>query len=466
MVLFFRLLMLEKISEENITMVILTLNCGSSSLKYQVYDWDAKDVLAKGVVERVGQASSDLEHEATGKAEYKGQKPCKTHTDAVAWVLEMLVDGQYGCLKDMNEIKAVGHRIVHGGAHFTHSTIITAAVIDEFKKIEHLAPLHNPANMMGIQATMSLLPHVPQCAIMDTAWHQTMPKVAYSYAVPQEWHDQYGVRRYGFHGTSYIYTTKRAAVLLGKPSDQVNLIICHVGNGASICAVKNGVAIDTSMGLTPLEGLVMGSRSGDIDPAIPGFMMRTTGMSASEIDNALNKKSGLLGITGQYTDRRDVSKGIAAGDEKCILAHDLETYRLRKYIGSYVAALGVKPDAIIFTAGVGEFDSEVREHTLEHLEHMGIKMDKAKNKLARTRNAETCISASDSAVKILVIPTDEELVMTEDTYALVNAQYDIHTRYQYSFAQKGYMNKAREANLPRDLQRLPGLDKIIVRSQQ
>ncbi len=444
-------------------MIILTLNCGSSSVKYQVYDWDKKDVLGKGVLERVGQAQSDLEHESMGKKEYKGQRACPTHKEAVAWVMEILLDKEFGCLSDINEVKAVGHRVVHGGSKFTQSVKINPQVLSEFKSVEALAPLHNPANFHGIEAAMAVLPNVPHCAVLDTAWHQTMPEVAYSYAVPFEWQEKHNVRRYGFHGTSFLYTSKRAAVLLGKPATQCNLIICHIGNGASMCAVKNGISVDTSMGMTPLEGLVMGTRSGDVDPAVMSYMCRETGKSVAEIDSELNKKSGLLGVTGKFSDRRDVEKGMKEGDARCKLAHELETYRLRKYIGAYVGALGVMPDALVFTAGVGEFDAAVRARALSGLECMGIKIDSAKNNLARTRNTETCISADDSKVKIFVIPTDEELVMTEDTYALLTGTYDVHTKYTYTFAQSNYVNKARQAGLPKDLQRLPGLENIIAK---
>lgn len=444
-------------------MVILTLNCGSSSVKYQVYDWGKKEVLGKGVLERVGQAKSDLEHESLGKMEYKGQRACPTHKEAVAWVMELLIDKEFGCLTDIKEVTAVGHRVVHGGSKFTKSVKIDEKIMQEFRSVEALAPLHNPANFHGIEAAMAVLPTVPHCAILDTAWHQTMPEVAYTYAVPHEWKEKQGVRRYGFHGTSFLYTSKRAAVLLGKPANECNLIICHIGNGASMCAVRGGVSVDTSMGMTPLEGLVMGTRSGDLDPAVLSYMVRATGRTVAEIDSDLNKKSGLEGVTGKYSDRRDVEKGMSEGDAACTLAHNLETYRLRKYIGAYVGALGVLPDALVFTAGVGEFDASVRLHTLEGLACMGIKIDPAKNNLARTRNVETCISTDDSAVKIFVIPTDEELVMTEDTYALVNGSYDIHTKYIYSFAHASYVNKAREAGLPRDLQRLVGLEKIIAK---
>lgn len=444
-------------------MVILTLNCGSSSVKYQVYDWVKQEVLGKGVLERVGQVQSDLEHESLGKKEYKDQRVCPTHKEAVAWVMEILLDKEYGCLSDIKEVTAVGHRVVHGGSKFTKSVKINQEVLEEFKSIESLAPLHNPANFRGIEAAMAVLPDVPHCAVLDTAWHQTMPEVAYTYAVPHEWKEKYGVRRYGFHGTSFLYTSKRAAVLLGKSATQCNLIICHIGNGASMCAVCNGISVDTSMGMTPLEGLVMGTRSGDIDPAVVSYMVKQTGKSAADIDTELNKKSGLMGVTGQFSDRRDIEKGIDEGNTACTLAHNMETYRLRKYIGAYVGALGVMPDALVFTAGVGEFDASVRLHTLQGLECMGIKIDPKKNNLARTRNAETCISTDESVVKIFVIPTDEELVMTEDTYALMNGTYDVHTKYAYSFAQPSYVNKARETGLSRDMQRLPGLDKIIAK---
>lgn len=444
-------------------MVILTLNCGSSSVKYQVYDWEKQAVLGKGVVERVGQAESDLEHQTLGKEEHKEKRACPSHKEAVAWVMEALLSKEYGCLDDINQVKAVGHRVVHGGSVFTKSVKIDQEALAQFKKVERLAPLHNPANILGIHGAMAVLPKVTHCAILDTAWHQTMPEHAYMYALPYEWFEKQGVRRYGFHGASFLYTAKRAAVLLGKPADKTNVVICHIGNGASACAVHDGVSIDTSMGMTPLEGLVMGSRSGDMDASIIPYMMRETGASIEEMDSALNKKSGLLGITGRFTDRRDVQKGVEEGDRLCDLAQDMETYRLKKYIGAYMAVLGAKLDAVVFTAGVGEFSPFVRARALHGLEHMGIKIDDAKNELALTRNAETCINADDSRVKVFVIPTDEEIVMTEDTYALEKGIYDVHTKYNYSFQNKNYRNKAREEALPRDLKRLPGLEGIIAK---
>lgn len=443
-------------------MIILTLNCGSSSVKYQVYNWDRKDVLGSGVLERVGQATSDLEHKSKDKDELIAKRFCPTHKEAIQWVIESLLDKNYGCLTSIDQVKAVGHRVVHGGSLFTQSVKITDDIINQFKKVEPLAPLHNPANLTGIQAARALLPHVDHCAILDTAWHQSMPEVAYMYALPVSWYRDYQVRRYGFHGTSFLYTSKRAALLLGKKSSQTNLIICHIGNGASACAVKNGVSVDTSMGMTPLEGLVMGSRSGDADPAIIPYMVRETQMNIDQIDAALNKESGLLGITERFTDRRDIETGVAQNDQACILAQNMEIYRLKKYIGAYASIIGSNLDAIVFTAGVGEFGVDIRLGALSNLEYMGVKIDSQKNKLATTRNAETCISTDDSKVKIFVIPTDEEIVMTEDTVALSNNTYKVHTEYNYIFQDPNYVNKARQVNLSKDLTKRPELNKIIV----
>ena len=443
-------------------MVILTLNCGSSSAKYQVYDWDNKDVLASGVVERVTQPGSVITHEAKGKDKFVKESPCPTHKEAIELIIATITDPSVGVITDMSVIKAVGHRVLHGGDKFTKSVIVTPEVIETFRSVQDLGPLHNPANIMGIEAAQKVLPDVPHCAVMDTAWHQTMPATSFMYAVPKEWHEKYQARRYGFHGTSFLYTAKRASVLLHKEPKDTNIIIAHIGNGASMCAVKNGQCFDTSMGITPLEGLVMGTRSGDCDPALALYIMRKTGMSVAEMDTALNKKSGLLGITGKYVDRRDVIKAMEEGDEDAKLAFEMECYRLRKYFGAYLAALG-PIDAIVFTAGVGEFSVPVRERCMEGLEHLGIKLDKHKNSLAHTRNAETCISADDSKVKIFVIPTDEELVMTEDAYALMKGTYDVHTKFTYSFQSPDYVNKARAEGLKKDLEKLPELATILAK---
>ena len=441
-------------------MVILTLNCGSSSAKYQVYDWENKDVLASGVVERIGTNGSNIEHDAKGKEPYVVEFDCDNHVLAIQKIIETITDKTVGVIADMNVIKAVGHRVLHGGEKFTKSVLITPEVMKVFESVVSLGPLHMPANLMGIEAAQKVLPDVPHAAVMDTAWHQTMPEEAFMYAIPYEWYEKYAARRYGFHGTSFLYTAKRASVILNKEPKDTNVVIAHIGNGASICAVKEGKCLDTSMGITPLEGLVMGSRSGDVDAALPFYIMRQTGMSVDEMDTALNKKSGLLGITGKYTDRRDVTSAIAAGDKKAQLAQDMECYRLRKYIGSYMAAIG-KIDALVFTAGVGEFHAPIREKVCKGLEHLGIKIDPAKNAIARTRNAETCISTDDSPIKIYVIPTDEELVMTEDAFALMNGTYDVHTNFTYSFQSKDYVNKARAEGLKRDIAKNPALKDIL-----
>ena len=442
-------------------MVILTLNCGSSSAKYQVYDWDNKAVLASGVVERIGEAGSCITHKAKGnKTEF--ESPCPTHKEAIELILKEITDKDVGVITDMSVIGAVGHRVLHGGDKFTKSVLVTPEVLDTFRSVIDLGPLHMQANIMGIEAAQKVLPNVPHAAVMDTAWHQTMPESSFMYAIPREWYTKYAARKYGFHGTSFLYTAKRAAALLRKDPKDTNLIICHIGNGASCCAVKNGVCYDTTMGITPLEGLVMGTRSGDLDPALPFYIMRKTGMSADEMDRALNKKSGLLGITGKYTDRRDIQKGAEEGDPLCKLGQEMEGYRIKKTIGSYVAALG-KVDAVIFTAGVGEHSPKIRALATEGLEVMGIKLDPKKNELSNTSNGETIISADDSKTKIYVIPTDEELVMTEDAFALMKGTYDVHTNFTYSFQSKDYVNKAREAALQKDIEKLPALKDIVVK---
>jgi acetate kinase len=442
-------------------MVILTLNCGSSSAKYQVYDWEKKEVLANGVVERVTQEGSVITHKVGGN-KHTLESPCPTHKEAIELIMKEITDPEVGVIKDMSVVGAVGHRVLHGGDKFIKSVIITPEVLKTFREVQDLGPLHNPANIMGIEAAQKVLPNVPHCAIMDTAWHQTMPDFAYMYAIPREWYEKYHARRYGFHGTSFLYTSKRAAVLLHQKPADTNLIICHLGNGASICAVKNGCCYDTSMGITPLEGLIMGTRCGDLDPALPFYIMRKTGMSAEEMDKALNKKSGLLGITGKYTDGRDIEVATSEGDKLAELSIDMFTYRLRKYIGAYKAALG-RVDAIVFTAGIGERSPIVRYRSLDGLDDMGIKLDPQKNEYSFTGNAETCISTADSPTKVFVIPTDEELVMTEDAYALMKGTYDIHTKFTYSFQSPKYVNKAREEGLKGDLKKRPHIAEIIAR---
>lgn len=440
-------------------MVILTLNCGSSSAKYQVYDWDNKDVLAVGVVERIGLDYSTIEQKTTGKDVYEARFSSPTHKEAIELILKMLQDEKYGCIKDLKEIGAVGHRVLHGGEYFKKSTLVTDAVVEDLKKVIPLGPLHMPANIMGIEVARRLMPNIPQAIVIDTAWHQTMSEEAYMYAVPYSWYTDYHVRRYGFHGTSHLYCAKRAALLLGKENKDTNVIILHIGNGASACAVKNGVCVDTSMGLTPLEGLVMGTRSGDMDPAIEPYMCKNLGITPAEMDTYLNKKSGLMGLCGM-SDRRDVQHAAENGDKKAQLSIDMECYRIKKYIGSYSAVLG-RVDAIVFTAGVGEMGDHIRRGSTAGLENLGIKLDERKNALSHCRNCETLISADDSKVKIFVIPTDEELVMTEDAHALMEGTYDVHTNFHYNFENADYVNKARARGLVENLKKTPALEEII-----
>ena len=441
-------------------MVILTLNCGSSSAKYQVYDWDAKDILAVGIVEKVTAPGSFITHTVKGMEAYSARQDCPTHTDAVQWIINLLTSKDQGVIGDMSVIGAVGHRVVHGGNAFIKSVIVDDAAMKAFGEMQDMSPLHNPANIMGIEAAKKVLPDVPHCAVMDTAWHQTMPPESYLYAVPNEWYEKYQVRRYGFHGTSFLYTAKREAALLGKDPFKTNLIICHLGNGASVNAVKDGCSFDTSMGITPLEGLVMGTRSGDLDPALPFYIMRKTGMSAAETESALNKKAGLLGLTGQYTDRRDIQAAAVKGDKQALLAQRIEAQRVKKYIGAYQATLG-RVDALVFTAGVGEFAWFIRNKILDGLEGIGIVYDPVKNEMSHTRNAETIISKPESKIPVYIIPTDDELVMTEDAYALMRGTYDVHTKFSYSFQSRDYVNKGRAEGLKHELAKHPEMASII-----
>jgi len=421
-------------------MDILALNCGSSSVKYQLYDWTRKEIVAKGMVERVTIGDSFIIHEVPGRETYREEYECPDHQVAIHLIIKTLSSKAHGVVDDMSQISAVGHRVVHGGEKFTCSVMIDDAVLEAIKEVQHLAPLHNPPNISGIEAAKSVLPDVPHIAIFDTAFHQTMPKHAFTYPVPFDWYEKHGVRRYGFHGTSHLYVSKRAAVLLDKDPRDCNIITMHIGNGVSHTAIKGGISVDTSMGLTPLEGAVMGTRCGDIDPAIPMFIQQKEGLSAKEIDSILNKKSGVLGITGQFTDRRDVIEGAENGCEKCALALDIEAYRLKKYIGSYCAAVG-RLDAVVFTAGVGEMGWQIRERALENLEHMGIILDKEKNRNTMTRKRESVITTPESPVKVFVIPTDEELVFTEDVVAILEGTYTDHMNFRYTFASKDFQRK-------------------------
>lgn len=420
-------------------MIIMALNCGSSSVKYQLFDWEKKELVAKGMVERVIVGDSYIEHDVPGRETFKDNHDCPNHQAAIDLIIRTVTDPAVGVLKEVGEISAVGHRVVHGGDKFTCSVIIDDQVIDVLKEMSQLAPLHNPPNIEGIRAAKTLLPDVTHVGIFDTAFHQTMPEHAYIYPLPYEWYEKHRVRRYGFHGTSHLYVSKRAAALLGKKPADCNIITLHVGNGVSHCAIKRGISVDTTMGLTPLEGAVMGTRCGDIDPAIPIFMMQKENLTAREIDTILNKKSGVMGITGRFTDRRDVIQNAAEGDARCKLSLAIETYRVKKYIGAYMAIIG-KLDALVFTAGVGEMSVEFREMVLTGLEHMGIVLDKERNNV-RTRRKETLITTDDSPVKVFVIPTDEELVITEDTAALLNGTYADHMNFEYTFSRPEFVRK-------------------------
>ncbi len=446
-------------------MIILSLNCGSSSAKYRLYDYDKKETLATGIVERVTIGKSYIQQSGLGREPIKIDHECPTHREAIKLIIDTLLDPKIGVLDDLKKISAVGHRVVHGGEKFTKSVKITPETLETFKSLFSLAPLHNPPNVLGIEAALDVLPGIPHVAIMDTAWHQTMPPSSYMYALPYEWYEKYGVRRYGFHGTSFLYVAKRAALLLGKDTFDCNLVCLHIGNGVSANAIKKGVSFDTSMGLTPLEGLVMGTRAGDHDAAIDLMMMEKEAIAPAKMNDLLNKKSGLLGMTGKYTDRRDVQKAAEEGDARARLAIEVEAYRIKKYIGAYSAAIG-GADAIVFTAGVGEMSDLIREKSLEGLEFLGIKLDKAKNKLAKTRNAETEISTADSKVKIFVIPTDEERVNIEDVIAILQGTYDEHTHFTYRFQSPDYVNSQREQDFAKECEAKPGLKAIQVKPKK
>lgn len=441
-------------------MKILVLNCGSSSAKYTVYDWDEQEIICKGIVERVTIGGSFCIHEVTGRDKVKIEQDCPTHREAVSLILKLLVSPEYGVLKSVDEIGAVGHRVLHGGDKITKSVLIDDDVIQAFKDAIPLGPLHNPGNVLGIEAAQSVMVDVPQVAIIDTAWGMTMEPAQYMYAVPYEWYEKLKIRRYGFHGTSHLYLAKRTAVLVGKDPFETNLITLHIGNGASTSAVKNGVCFDTSMGVTPQEGLVMGTRAGDHDGTLNFYVMQKEGYTPQEMNLIINKKSGLLGITGKHADLRDVMEAMDNGDERAKLAFDMYCYRIKKYIGSYFAAMDGKVDAITWSAGAGEMSPPMRAKVMDGLEFLGIKYDPEKNRLARTRNVESDISAPDSKVKIFVIPTDEERVIIEDVVALLQKRYDTHTDFKYSFQEPGYRNEFREREFQKELAKRPEMAKI------
>ncbi len=395
-------------------MNVLVINCGSSSLKFQLINSDSEAVLAKGLCERIG-IDGRLTYQPAGGEKNTKDLPMPTHTEAIQFVIDALTDAETGVVKSLAEIDAVGHRLVHGGEKFACSVVITEEVLDTMEECNDLAPLHNPANLIGVRACQEIMPNVPMVGVFDTAFHQTMPEKAYMYGLPYEYYEKYKVRRYGFHGTSHSFVSKRTAEILNRPYDDTKTIVCHLGNGASISAVLNGKSVDTSMGLTPLEGLVMGTRSGDIDPAILEFIAKKEDLDIAGLMNVLNKKSGVHGLSGISSDFRDLSAGAAEGNKRAQIALDVFCYRVAKYVGSYVAAMnGV--DAIAFTAGIGENDGYVREQVCSYLGYLGITIDAQANK---ARGEEVEISTPDSKVKVLVVPTNEELAIARETVALV-----------------------------------------------
>lgn len=397
-------------------MKILVLNCGSSSLKYQLIDMSNEEVLCVGLVERIGIEGSVLKQEKDGvEGKLIVEQPMKNHQDAIKLVLDAVVDPQYGGVKDIKEVEAVGHRVVHGGEKFAGSVLITDEVKAALEECIELAPLHNPANIMGIEACEAILPGVPMVGVFDTAFHQTMPKSSYLYGLPHELYTKYGVRRYGFHGTSHRYVSQRAAAMLGKNIEDCKIITCHLGNGASVAAIDGGKSVYTSMGFTPLEGLIMGTRCGDIDAAILPFLMEKEGLDAKGLSDLMNKKSGVYGMTGISSDFRDIEDAAAQNNELAQVALESYAKKVKKYIGSYAAEMnGV--DAVVFTAGVGENGIDMRADIMANMDFLGMKLDEEANKV---RGKERVISTEDSKVKILLIPTNEELMIARDTLELV-----------------------------------------------
>jgi len=397
-------------------MKILVLNCGSSSIKYKLFEMETKEVLAQGGIEKIGLTGSFLKLTLPNGEKKILEKDIPEHTVGVDFIFQTLTSAEYGAIKSLDELDAVGHRMVHGGERFSQSVILNKEVLDAFTACNDLAPLHNPANLKGVNAVSALLPNIPQVGVFDTAFHQTMPAHAYMYAIPYELYEKYGVRRYGFHGTSHRYVSQRVCEFLNMPVEGSRIITCHVGNGGSISAVKDGKCIDTTMGLTPLEGLMMGTRSGDIDGGAVTFIMEKEGLNVTGVSNLLNKKSGLAGISCISSDMREVASAAKEGNERAQLALDMYFYRIKKYIGAYAAAMG-GVDVILFTGGVGENQADCREIACSGLEYMGVKIDHDVNNV--THGEETIISAADSKVKVVVIPTDEEMMIASDTMSLL-----------------------------------------------
>ncbi|PKO98244.1 MAG: acetate kinase [Bacteroidetes bacterium HGW-Bacteroidetes-8] len=401
-------------------MVILVLNCGSSSIKYQVLDMKTTsdyNLLAKGIVERIGLETGVLSHRVSGKDKYETESPIPNHTEGIKKVLDILINKELGVLNSLSDIEAVGHRVAHGGEFFKASSLVDESVIEGIEKLCELAPLHNPANLLGIFAIQTLMPQTPQVAVFDTSFHQTMPNFAFMYALPYEYYTKYKIRRYGFHGTSHKFVGKKACDLAGLDFENSKVITCHLGNGSSITAIKNGKSVDTSMGFTPLEGIIMGTRSGDIDAGIVTFIQEKEGLDAAGINSLLNKKSGFIGIFGESSDARDIEKAAANNNERAKLVLDMLNYRVLKYIGAYTAAMG-GVDMIVFTGGIGENDPHIREMVGSHLGYMGMNFDYQANK--GVRGKDVILSTPDSKVKMATVTTNEELVIAQDTMLILS----------------------------------------------
>ena len=399
-------------------MKVLVVNAGSSSLKYQLFDTESGNVLAKGLCERIGIEGSKLTHKAQGKEEYTKETPLPDHSEATKLVVEALLDKTYGCISSVDEIEAIGHRVVHGGPYFTKSTLVTPEVVAVLEKCVSFAPLHTPAHIMGIKGCTAVMPTKPQILVFDTAFHQTMPEEAYFYAVPYEYYDKYKIRKYGFHGTSHRFVSGELARAMGKNPEDLKIVSCHLGNGSSITAVDAGKSVDTTMGFTPLDGVVMGTRSGAVDPSAVTYVAKKLGLTPDEMSDYLNKKSGLLGVSGVSSDNREVQKAADEGNERAKLVSEMLCYEIKKYIGSFAAAMNGM-DAVLFTGGIGENSWEVRQGVCENMEYLGIKIDEELNK--NTRGKLMKISTPDSKVEVWIVPTNEELLIARDTLAIVEA---------------------------------------------
>ncbi|MHB8056321.1 MAG: acetate kinase [Desulfuromonadaceae bacterium] len=422
-------------------MKILTITCWSHNIKYYLLSADGRAILASGIIERVGLGGSFIRQSVPGREPFSLEMDNDDHQSAVALIIATLTDPKHGIIATPADISAVGHRVAHGGKEFTHSVQIDKNVLNSIRQLQHLAPIHSAPNILGIEAAMALMPSIPHLAIFDTAFHLSMPEHAYIYPLPYEWHEKHGVRRYGFHGPSHLYLSRRAAVLLGKPVESCNLITIHLDRGVSLCAIRNGLSVDTSMGMTPLEGAVMETRCGDIDAGIHSYMMRTLNLSTKEFELVLNNRSGIFGITGQHMERRHFVQAALEGSRRCKLALDIETYRLKKYIGSYLAITGPL-DAIVFTTGSGAIESTVREMVLNGLDNVGIRIDRDRNRTIRADHEEAEISGKGSLVRTFIIPTNEELVIAEDVAAILSGVCCSNQHHDYSFANSDFVPSA------------------------